>query len=236
MDAMEPAQKRMKLRSDGPNILDLPNEVLEIIFLKLSQYDILLNLAPVCKRFLTITRQPIFLQTVEIEGNAVFDEDDKEPFSEVALKKIEQVKNIYPNCNIELKCKLEHEVGVEYSDIRRHHKDVLNYSWVKRLQPYDSSITKLTLGLRFNNDDDFSNLFFMENLESLDLDTSFSDQVYSTRSIQDVKAEFWDNFPNLKSLKINSSYFSNCVSILKLIFHEITLLVLSLSFLFLADC
>ena len=216
MDAMEPAQKPMKLRSDGLNILDLPYEVLEIIFLKLSQYDILLNLAPVCKRFLTITRQPIFVKIVTIEGDSVFDEDDEEPlFSEVALEKIEQVKNIYPNCNIELTCKIENEDDVDYSYFRRHHKDVLNYSWVKRLQPYDSSITKLTLGLRFNNDDDFSNLFFMENLESLDLDTSFSDQVYSTRSIQDVKAEFWDNFPNLKSLKIKSLYISNCVSILK---------------------
>ena len=233
---MEPAQKRMKLRSDGLNILDLPYEVLEIIFLKLSQYDVQHNLALVCRRFLTITRQPIFVKIVTIEGDSVFDEDDEEPlFSEVALEKIEQVKNIYPNCNIELTCKIENEDDVDYSYFRRHHKDVLNYSWVKRLQPYDSSITKLTLGLRFNNDDDFSNLFFMENLESLDLDTSFSDQVYSTRSIQDVKAEFWDNFPNLKSLKINSSYFSNCVSILKLIFHEITLLILRLSFLFLAD-
>ena len=214
MDAMEPAQKRMKLRSDGLNILDLPYEVLEIIFLKLSQYDVQHNLALVCRRFLTITRQPIFVKIVTIEGDSVFDEDDEEPlFSEVALEKIEQVKNIYPNCNIELTCKIENEDDVDYSYFRRHHKDVLNYSWVKRLQPYDSSITKLTLGLRFNNDDDFSNLFFMENLESLDLDTSFSDQVYSTRSIQDVKAEFWDNFPNLKSLKINSSYFSNCVSI-----------------------
>ena len=216
MDAMEPAQKRMKLRSDGLNILDLPYEVLEIIFLKLSQYDVQHNLALVCRRFLTITRQPIFVKIVTIEGDSVFDEDDEEPlFSEVALEKIEQVKNIYPNCNIELTCKIENEDDVDYSYFRRHHKDVLNYSWVKRLQPYDSSITKLTLGLRFNNDDDFSNLFFMENLESLDLDTSFSDQVYSTRSIQDVKAEFWDNFPNLKSLKIKSLYISNCVSILK---------------------
>ena len=213
---MEPAQKRMKLRSDGLNILDLPYEVLEIIFLKLSQYDVQHNLALVCRRFLTITRQPIFVKIVTIEGDSVFDEDDEEPlFSEVALEKIEQVKNIYPNCNIELTCKIENEDDVDYSYFRRHHKDVLNYSWVKRLQPYDSSITKLTLGLRFNNDDDFSNLFFMENLESLDLDTSFSDQVYSTRSIQDVKAEFWDNFPNLKSLKIKSLYISNCVSILK---------------------
>ena len=70
------------------------------------------------------------------------------------------------------------------------------------------------MALKFDNADDFSNLFFMENLESLDLDTSYSDQVYSTRSIQDVKAEFWDNFPNLKSLKVKSLYYSNCVRIL----------------------
>ena len=214
MDAMEPAQKRMKLRSDGPNILDLPNEVLEIIFLKLPQYDVQHNLALVCRRFLTITRQPIFVQIVKIEGDAVFDEDDEETFSEVALEKIEKVKNIYPNCNIELTCKLEYEDGVDYLDFRKHDKYVLHYAWLKQLQPYDSSITKLTLGLRFNDADDFSYLFFMENLESLDLDTSFSDQVYSTSSIQDVKAEFWDNFPNLKSLNIKSLYYSNCVSIL----------------------
>ena len=211
---MEPVQKRMKLGSNALKILDLPNEILETIFLELSQYDVQHNLALVCRRFLTITRQPIFVQIVKIEGDAVSANHEKK-FSEIAMKKIEQVKDIYPDCNIELTCKLDHEDGVDYFVYNdpKNHKYVLDYAWLKQLQPYDSSITKLTLGLKFDNTEDFSNLFFMENLESLDLDVSYSDQVYSTASIQDVKAEFWDNFPNLKSLNIKSLYYSNCVSI-----------------------
>ena len=67
---MEPVQKRIKLLAkpqEKKGILDLPNEVLELIFLQLSQYEIQRNLALVCKRFLTITRHPKFVETVKIE-------------------------------------------------------------------------------------------------------------------------------------------------------------------------
>ena len=199
---MEPAKKRMKLKSDVSNITDLPNEVLGMIFLKLPRYDVQQNVALVCKRFLDITRQPIFVQVIEIKADA---DPLPETFLKCALKKIEQVKKVYPNCKIEFTCKFD-------DDDVHNYRHVMNYSWMASLLPYDSSITKLALKLGFHKIVDFENFIFMENLESLDLDVSNSDQIFGMSSIQDVEAKFWDKFPNLKSLKIKSKYFYDCVS------------------------
>ena len=70
---MEPVQKRIKMNSQEPGaeITDLPNEVLETIFLKLSRYDVQHNVALVCSRFLNIVRRPIFVQSVKIEPKAI---------------------------------------------------------------------------------------------------------------------------------------------------------------------
>ena len=66
---IEPVPKRMKIQhfQQERGLMDLSNEVLELIFLQLSQSDIQQNLALVCRRFLNIKRHPKFVQAVEIE-------------------------------------------------------------------------------------------------------------------------------------------------------------------------
>ena len=48
------------------SLLDLSNEVLETIFLKLPQFDVQHNVALVCRRFLDITRMPKMVQSVAV--------------------------------------------------------------------------------------------------------------------------------------------------------------------------
>ena len=191
----------MKMNSQEPGIMDLPDEVLEMIFLKLSRYDVQHNLALVCRRFLNIARRQIFVPSVEIGKPFI---ESGMNFPECYLKKIEKVKKVYPNCNILLNCLLKDE----------SEGDILpGYSWMKKFLPYDSSITVLTLRLEHNWQDtsDFLDFIFLENLETLDLDVSLTDHHGGGGpSIQDVEAEFWKKFPNLKSLKIKTRYDELC--------------------------
>ena len=199
---MEPVQKRMRLRSHGPKIVDLPNEILEMIFLKLSRYDILHNLALVCRRFLNITRRSIFVPCIAIGDSFIGPGIN---FPECYLEKIEKVKKVYPKCNILLNCLLE---SGEQGYI------LPGYSWMKRFQPYDSSITKMSLRLEHNwqrqDTSDFLDFLFLENLECLYLDVSLTDWHRGSLSIQDVEAGFWNNFPHLKRIEIRSSYCELC--------------------------
>ena len=168
------------MNSQEPGIMDLPDEVLEMTFLKLSRYDIQHNLARVCRRFLNITRRPIFVPIVEIGDSFI---ESGMNFPECYLEKIEKVKKVYPNCNIKLNCLLEDE---------RDEHILPGCSWMKKFLPYDSSITELNL--RWLNKRlsirDFLNFIFLENLECLNLDVSLTD-VHGGSSIQDVEAEFW---------------------------------------------
>lgn len=194
----EAVQKGIKMNSQKPEIMDLPDEVLEMTFLKLSRYDIQHNLALVCRRFLNITRRRIFVPSVEIGKPFI---ESGMNFPECYLEKIEKVKKVYPNCNILLNCLLKDE----------SEGDILpGYSWMKKFLPYDSSITKLTLRLEHNWQDtsDFLDFIFLENLESLDLDVSLTDYRIGSKSIQDVEAEFWKKFPNLKSLRVKTRLYN----------------------------
>ena len=194
---MEPEQKRMKMDSQERGILDLPNEVLEPIFLMLSQHDIQQNVALVCRRFLEITRKPNFLETVKIR--LIPKENDNRDLAKSCIEKIEKVLKIYPGCKLELFQAEEHKI--------------VGYSWMKKFLPFASSIIELRVESIFEDVEEFAHFILFENLKCLDLDVSSTDFVGGDNdSIQDVGAEFWNNFPSLKSLRIFSDYESFCVS------------------------
>ena len=217
---METRSKRRKIQhfQQEKELMDLSNEVLEMIFLQLSQSDIQLNLALVCRRFLNITRHPKFVQTVEIEpiGKTknwdqfkCFPEYD---FPGSCLKRIRKVKKFYPNCNIELKCLLDVNDNFGKRKPMRTRIDLKRYTWMKKFQPYAKSITKLTLMATHRFNENFSNFLYFDNLESLDIDLTGIDGEF-VGDIQEVEAEFWGKFPRLKSLRINSNYGNEeCVS------------------------
>ena len=215
---MEPVQKRMKMNSQEPGagIMDLPNEVLETIFLKLSRYDVQHNVALVCKRFLNITRQPVFGQSVEIEPMPIKVQHWLWPtydFPNSCLKKMKKVKKVYPNCNFELECALyeplfQLDTDGDPEEIR--HTLLIGFSWMKKFLPYASSLTKLKLAVKAKFED-YSDFIFLQNLECLDLDVSM--EASAGGDIHKLGAEFWSNFPILKSLRIKTKFDSGiCVS------------------------
>ena len=214
---MEPVQKRMKLGSNSPNILDLPNEVLETIFLKLSQYEVQQNVALVCSRFLDITRRPVFVQNVLIYPMQIEKPHWRLPtfdFPNCCVKKMEKIKKFYPNCNFELTCPMYAPQNIHYDqDEPKEYREtvLIGFSWMKTLLPHASSITKLTLAVD-SELDDYSDFISLQNLESLDLDISMAHS--SGDCIHNLKAEFWSNFPILKSLRIKTKWDTDekCVS------------------------
>ena len=215
---MEPVQKRMKMNSQehGAGIMDLPNEVLEIIFLKLSPYDVQHNVALVCSRFLNIIRRPVFVQSVEIEPKPIKVQHWLWPtydFPNSCLKKMEKIKKFYPNCNFELVCTLYEplfQIDAEREAEEIRHTLLIGYSWMKKFLPYASSLTKLTLAVNAKFED-YSDFILLQNLEYLDLDVSM--EASAGGDIHKLGAEFWSNFPILKSLKIKTKFdYETCVS------------------------
>ena len=202
--AMELEQKRMKMAPQERGILDLPNEVLEPIFLMLSRHDIQQNVALVCRRFLEITRKPNFLETVKIE--LIPNENDDRDLAMSCIEKMEKVLKIYPHCKLELFQAHEQMRGTGHAK-----NDIVGYSWMKKFLPFASSIMELRVESIHEDVEDFSEFILLENLNCLELDVSYTD-IHGGDSIQDVEAEFWSNFPYLKSLRIDSSYDQNCVS------------------------
>ena len=86
------------------NILNLPNEILVQIIIKLAQDDILKGVALVCKRFLEVTRLPKMLQIINIPCLGYFEED---------LPRIQNCLAIYPKSllyidDLEIKLSLGH--------------------------------------------------------------------------------------------------------------------------------
>ena len=74
-----------KQKSQFPSILDLPNEILEIIFLKVaSQHDIHQNIALVCKRFQKIVQKPKFYHFARFDF-ITSDENPKISFEEISM-------------------------------------------------------------------------------------------------------------------------------------------------------
>ena len=197
---MPPARKRKKMSPPSPQetgILDLPNELLETIFMKLSQEDIQQNVALVCRRFLEITRNPNFVQNLKIELSP--DKDDFRRLKRSCRERAHKVLKIYPQCQIEL----HHQTSGPY---RGGHpiNEIVGYSWMGYLYPFASSITKMTLNVTYEYLSDFLDFIVLENLEYLDLTFSAPAPDYDLVAPQDLGAEFWNNFPKLKFLRFRN--------------------------------
>ena len=81
------------------NLLDIPDEVLEFIFLKLPVYDVQWKLALVCKRFLKISRFPCIVKNFSL---TLPDMDNEERMNQ-CLSKAKRVLALYPNSKLELR-------------------------------------------------------------------------------------------------------------------------------------
>ena len=176
-------------------ILDLPNELLETIFLKLSQEDIQQNVALVCRRFLEITRNPNFVPNLKIELRP--DGNDFRRLKRSCRERAQKVLKIYPQCQIEL----HHQTsGPDFMKFN----EIVGYSWMGYLYPFASSITKMTLNVTYEYLSDFLDFILLENLEYLDLTTFAPDESFDLVAPQDLGAEFWNNFPKLKFLRFRN--------------------------------
>ena len=214
----EPAQKRTKMDSPKPGIMDLPDEVLETIFLMLPQHDTHQGVALVCKRFLNITRRPNFVQIAKIELIAP---SKDEILYWPCIMKIEKVKKVYPDCKIELACRKiillewENDNDDDYYDEDEgdYSRELPNISWIERFLPYATSITKLTLKVEQDGCwSQFQRLLCLNNLEYLDI--SIFQYSWQCQSIQCLGHELWSKFSNLKSLRIQSDHDYRWVRIL----------------------
>ena len=184
-------RKRMRLTPQQTGILDLPDEILENIFRKLPQRDILHNVARVSKRFLMITRMPQFVQTAKIELLS----DDEYP-GDIANSSIEKVQNIskcYPLAKIEL----EYE-KTEYDEM------IL----MDPLKPFANSVTSFNLRIENSYDvpEDCSSLTCFKNLEKIFIqDPGSEDCIHLT----DIEEDFFSNFAELKEIAIMYDIGSN---------------------------
>ena len=184
-------RKRMRLTPQQTGILDLPDEILENIFRKLPQRDILHNVARVSKRFLMITRMPQFVQTAKIELLS----DDEYP-GDIANSSIEKVQNIlkcYPLAKIEL----EYE-KTEYDEM------IL----MDPLKPFANSVTSFNLRIEKSYDvpEDCFSLTCFKNLEKIFIQCPGElDCIHLT----DIEEDFFSNFAELKEIAIMYDIGSN---------------------------
>ena len=167
-------------------LLDLPTEVLQVIFKKCSQYDVQHNLALVCKNFLDISRLPGMVKIAKIDLRV---ENESE-----CLMKIDKVLKFH-SCKLELQVYLDGLFPLE------------------KLTPYKLSVR--TLKFEIESTDAFEELeannVKFETLEHLEIDISEVDtDDEGDDIIQNTRPEFWDNFPNIRTLRINSHYEEGC--------------------------
>ena len=59
---------RLQLNGSETSILDLPDEVLAMIFQRLTHGDVMHGIALVCQRFLKISRWPSMVKSAKIVG------------------------------------------------------------------------------------------------------------------------------------------------------------------------
>ena len=164
MSSSESAPKRMKMDPQAETgILNLPNELLEKIFLMIRRGDVQHNLALVCHRFLSITRQPKFVKNVRFELIPKEDDDWCEELDNSCLEKIEKVLKFYPRCKIDLFAK-----DTDWDEKNGH--GIYGYSWMKGLVPFAASIRKLDLPVEPSMSiKHFSDVISFENLEVLEI-------------------------------------------------------------------
>ena len=125
------------------NILNLPNEILVQIIIKLDQDDILKSVALVCKRFFEVTRLPKILPIINIQCQGDFEED---------LPRIQNCLAVYPKSQL-------HVVDLEIK---------LSLGHFEVLESVAPSIQKLKITVDF--DLDFPQPPLFENLKELELE------------------------------------------------------------------
>ena len=191
---MEPSCKGKKMSPPHETgILDIPNEVLQTIFMMLSQKDSQQNVALVCRRFLQITRSPNFVQNMKIQLNGDQRFGYGYDLEQSCWQRVKKVLKIYPQCKIEL-------YHSNPAGFIRLVNIIQGFSWMNNFRPFAISITKMTLRVAHNYLKDFSDIIMLQNLEYPDMTIQHSGEPFVP---QDLKAEFWNKFPKLKSLKFS---------------------------------
>ena len=193
----------MAVDSQGRNVvelLDLPNEVLELIFHHLPIEDVQLRLALICKRLLKISRTCGMVKKYSYEISLwclrVKDvEVEKECLRYLAM--IESLLNYHPACLLDL--------TIIYNTER-----YFSFAWEK-LKQYRSSINKLTL--RFGGGSFDSSLQIIaedqitfDALKKLEIDTGNFPTETSRNMMQERKPQFYFNFSNLTHLNVSSNH------------------------------
>ena len=226
-ELQESRPKRMKMESEAViGLLDLPSEVLQNIFSRLSHYDVQRNVALVCKRLLEISRLPKLCENVKV--NLIMDEHTGETD---VLFRIDKILKIFPACKLELSY-------VQGRKLDGHIYDRLFP--IKKLERFASSVKTLSMDfvqseVRDNFLYDMCELRFkFKNLESLALDLRRPDlldrdwsesislfrdfrnhdymmdheylRVKDWSGIQLAPPWIWENFSNLKHLRIKSNW------------------------------
>ena len=177
----EPTQNPSEMNSEKTKMTDLPEEVLEIIFLNLSQQDLHQNLVLVCQTFRNIIRHPKFAPIVKIEIISG-------KWDIGCIEKAEKALKIYPNAKID----------ISYNVTEYRYVNSMAY-WMKNLRKIQSSISKMSIQCSLKDIELFSSLAQLENLESLDLNIDY-------RFYQDwIEFENMNFFPSLKFLKIRTN-------------------------------
>ena len=194
----------MAVDSQGRNVvelLDLPNEVLELIYHHLPIEDVQLRLALVCKRLLKISRTCGMVKNYSYEISLwclrVKDvEVEKECLRYLAM--IESLLNYHPACLLDL--------TIIYNTER-----YFSFAWEKLKQYSRSSINKLTL--RFGGGSFDSSLQIIaedqitfDALKKLEIDTGNFPTETSRNMMQERKPQFYSNFSNLTHLNVSSNY------------------------------
>ena len=185
---MEPDQRQMEMDPQESEIMKLPNEVLETIFLMLPGPDVR-NVALVCRRFSEIVgKEPFLFQIFPVS-----DSYNVKKLVKSCVQKMAEVKEVYPRASFEFYFNLEYEDDEddwEYPLLKE-------FSWMQQLVPFAKDIVKLTLCADIDPERDFKDLIELENLEVLDLDLG------QWGFIEEVKADDWNKFsPNLSVLRI----------------------------------
>ena len=162
--------------------LDIPDEILEKIFLQLSTHDVQQNLAKVCKRFLKVSRFSTMVSKISLTIENMAEEDE--------MEKVETAVRLFPASSLELTYQQDYFRVIKGRNEFRF----------ENFEPFVSSLTKLTLEINERND--FrrmteTQIRFLA-LEYLELDIGGLDTPYLK-----IPDRFLDNFPNLTSLTID---------------------------------
>ena len=192
--------KQMKLDLPQTGIMDLPNETLIKIFKCLKMKSVHQKVALVCKRFMNITRLPVFCETYSLAIWPIY-VNYKVGYKLVdfCLNRIKKVLKVFPDCKLEL-CYSSEEAEEEGS--RGF------FSSVKDLAPFQTSIVKLDLtfqGRLSSSDFSISKNISFANVKRLEMKINHYWSEGSFYISGALDSTLWHSFPNLTSLKIEDA-------------------------------